>query len=126
MALSDFLLICLAGGLGSMARVALSGAIARAAHPTSGILFINLFGSFLIGMALAGALFHGPAIWEPRSFAILSVGFLGGFTTVSTFALQVLELAQAGRGRRALALALVSALGCPIAALAGLGLGASL
>lgn len=120
----DFLLICLAGGAGSAARAVLSGAIAKRQHPALAILVVNLSGSFLIGVALAGvmaqwAVFGGSS--DLRGFLIFSVGFLGGFTTVSTFALQVLDLAQAGQGRGAVALAFGSAVGCPLAALAGLG-----
>lgn len=123
--LSDFLLICLAGGVGSMARAALAGAIARGRYPALSILVINLSGSFLIGMALAGVMAQWRVFGggdDMRGFIVFSIGFLGGFTTVSTFALQVMYLAESGQGRRAVALALGSALGCPLAALAGLGL----
>lgn len=121
----EFMLICLAGGFGSMARAALSGALARHWHPALGILLVNLSGSLLIGVALGAVMaqwrvFGGEG--DLRGFVVFTVGFLGGFTTVSSYALQVLELAQAAQGRRAVALAVGSVLACPLAALAGLGL----
>lgn len=123
--LHDLLLISLAGGVGSVARTLLSGAISQHRHPALGILAVNLLGSFLIGMALGAVMAEWRVFGggdDLRGFVIVSMGFLGGFTTVSTFALQVLDLAQTGQGRRAVALALGSALGCPLAAFAGLGL----
>ena len=121
----DFLLISLAGGLGSMARAALSGVLARHWHASVAVLLINLSGSLLIGLALGAVMAQWRVVvgdGDLRVFVIFSVGLLGGFTTVSTFALHVLELAQAGQGRRAVALAVGSVLGCPLAAFAGLGL----
>ncbi len=125
MTLSNFVLICLAGGLGSMARAVLSGAMARRWHPAVGILIINLTGSLVIGVSLGAVMAHWRIFsgdGDLQGFVIFSVGFLGGLTTVSSYALQVVELAQSGQGRRAVALALGSALGCPLAAIVGLGL----
>ena len=60
-----------------------------------GTLFVNLAGGYLIGFALGVfAHFPGlPAIW--RLFAI--TGFLGSFTTFSTFSMEVILLLQEGR-----------------------------
>ncbi len=82
-------LIFLGGGLGSLARYALSSGIQNLATKTAlhrfplGILSCNLLGCFLIG-CLFGYFTHKSA--PPWVFPLLASGFLGGFTTFSTFA----------------------------------------
>ncbi len=87
--------IFLGGGLGAVTRWLLSGAVQNAAEKTAlhrfpaGILACNLLGCFLIGLLFghfAGR--HAP----PWLFPLLATGFLGGFTTFSTFAQQSQEL----------------------------------
>lgn len=97
------------GALGAMARHALNHVIHQRALSATfpyGILLVNVAGSFAIGL-LAGLLAgnrihlsHGA-----RTFAI--VGFLGGFTTFSSFSLDTLALARDGHpGQAALNIAL--------------------
>ena len=72
--------IGLIGGLGACARVLLGGAVdARAggAFPW-GTLVVNLAGAFALGV-LAGAGVGGDA------YALAATGFLGAFTTFSTW-----------------------------------------
>lgn len=119
----DFLLICLAGGLGSMLRASMTSLLTRSVHPAGAIFVINGLGSLLIGFAFGFALAFAPATGAaetPKLFFLFGMGFLGGFTTVSTFALQILELWLAGRTRTALLAAGGSVLLCP--AMAALGL----
>jgi len=83
------LLIFLGGGLGSLARYGLSSGIQTLATKTSlqklplGILTCNLLGCFLIG-CLFGYFTNKTS--PPWVFPLLATGFLGGFTTFSTFA----------------------------------------
>jgi CrcB protein len=65
------------------------------------IVGVNVVGSFLIGV-LAGA----GASEDVR--AVAGVGFLGGFTTFSTFSLDVFADLEAGRPGRAFALVVLS------------------
>lgn len=87
--LMNALLIFLGGGLGSVARYGLSSGVQALAHKTPlhqfpvGILTCNLLGCFLIG-ALFGH-FTQKSV-PPWVFPLLATGFLGGFTTFSTFA----------------------------------------
>lgn len=54
-----------------------------------GVLGINIIGSFCMGL-LAGRAARSVA--NPVSTAFLGTGFLGGFTTFSTFALDTVQL----------------------------------
>ena len=87
----------------------------------AGTLAVNLAGSLLLGLLLAAA----PA-WPALSPAwrlALGVGFLGSFTTFSTFGVDTVLLVQAGQGRAALLnVGLHLALGLAAAAL-GLAIG---
>lgn len=96
--MNPIMLLAVAGGgaLGSMARYVVAiyaGRLAGTAFPW-GTLFINVTGSFLIG-ALAEAF---ALRWQvgQAARAFLVVGICGGYTTFSTFSLDV--AVQAGRG----------------------------
>lgn len=83
-----------------------------------GTFAVNMAGSFAVGV-LAG--FHVTAQWA----MLLGVGFLGAFTTFSTFNLEVVRMWEQGR-RRAAALYVAAsyATGIALAAL-GWAVGAS-
>ena len=110
--------------LGGMARYFISGLVARRVGETFpwGTLFINVSGAFLIGIfgALAeddASMFASP---DPWLFAV--TGFLGCYTTVSSFSLQSLALARDGEGGRSAFYVGLSVLLC----LAAVALGFSL
>jgi len=63
---------------------------------------VNLAGSFAIGL-LAGLIAIGRLQLSPNVRTFVFVGILGGFTTFSSFMLDTLTLAQAGREGTALA-----------------------
>lgn len=88
-------LVMAGGGLGALCRYGSVNAAARLfgdAMPW-GTAFVNILGCFLIGLA-AGAMEKTPF---PRQYWLLFVtGFLGGFTTFSSFALDSASLARAG------------------------------
>ena len=98
--------IALGGALGSVARFAIGhyGARHNERFPYATLL-INVAGSFLLGFLVR---------WLPRSsltpemgFA-LTVGFCGGFTTFSTFSVEVARLIEGGAYGRAAAYATAS------------------
>ncbi|MET8762251.1 CrcB family protein [Lentzea sp. NPDC004782] len=68
-------LVSLGGGLGGVARYGLSLAVPGA----WGLFFINVLGSFLIGMLMG-------IVPRPLVRAFFGVGLLGGFTTFSSYA----------------------------------------
>lgn len=59
-----------------------------------GTLLVNVSGSFLLGLLLSLGVRQFPVSAELRLG--LSVGFLGGFTTFSTFSYQTLMLLEEG------------------------------
>lgn len=96
-------LVALGGALGGMGRLAVGHLVSRhvgAGFPW-GTLVVNLSGALLAGW-LAGMLLltDGPLV-EPRltgpGWELLGIGLLGGYTTVSSFSLQLLTLWQQGR-----------------------------
>ena len=109
----------LGGALGALARWALAEALPHS--PGSwpwATLLVNLVGCLLIGVLLAVLLARFPKSRWMRPF--LAVGVLGGFTTYSTFAVDVVRLTGAGRGPLAVAYVVVSVLGGVLAVLVGL------
>lgn len=82
-------LIFLGGGLGSVARWGLSSGLQTLAKNTSlknfpiGILTCNVLGCFLIGCLFGFLTSKTTPAWV---MPLLATGFLGGFTTFSTFA----------------------------------------
>jgi fluoride exporter len=80
-----YLLIALGGGAGSLARYITGTAImARfSGRFPLGTLLINISGSFLIGLAMT--LFTERLAPNQNLRFLLVVGFLGGYTTFSTF-----------------------------------------
>ncbi|MBP5978821.1 MAG: fluoride efflux transporter CrcB [Halomonas sp.] len=97
---AGILLVALGGALGGMARFAISNVMARLSGKAFpwGTLAVNASGAFLAGWLFGSlGLPSGPsALWL---FTI--VGLLGGYTTVSSFSLQTLELWQSGQAGRA-------------------------
>ena len=83
------LFVFLGGGLGSLARWSLSESITLFADKTSlqrfpvGILTCNVLGCFLIGCLFGYYASRTAPAWV---FPFFATGFLGGFTTFSTFA----------------------------------------
>jgi len=110
--------------LGGVARYFLSGVIARRVGETFpwGTLFINVSGSFLIGIlgGLAEDSASLMALPDPWLFAV--TGFLGCYTTVSSFSLQTLSLARDGQSGRALGYTVISVAFALAAAAAGFAL----
>jgi CrcB protein len=97
------LAIAAVGGLGAIARFLLDGAVSSRvgrAFPF-GTLAVNLTGAFALGV-LDGAAVGGDAL------RIAGVGFLGAYTTFSTWALEAHRLGEDGRTRLGLANLLVS------------------
>lgn len=115
------LFVMLGGAIGAGARHLVGRATLAlwgAAFPY-GTLTVNLLGGLAMGL-LVGALARTGSSEAWRLF--LGVGVLGGFTTFSSFSLDVVVLVERGAGAMALGYVLVSVLGSIAALVAGMSL----
>lgn len=101
--LSGVLSIAVGCALGGCTRYFVSGAIARRLGETFpwGTMTINVTGAFAIGILGALATHPGSVFAAPTPWLFAVTGFLGCYTTVSSFSLQTLTLANNGETRRA-------------------------
>ncbi|MDC4233939.1 CrcB family protein [Actinomyces sp. B33] len=133
------LLVAVGGAAGALARWRLGSRVARIVdariggrggregddHPDPlpsalGIVVVNVVGCFLVGLA-SGALAD-----HPIGSALVSTGFLGGFTTFSTAVADARSLWERGRRPASVGL-LVGGWALAVGAgLAGIGVGAGL
>jgi len=116
-------LVALGGLLGSMGRYWLSGVVQEWADSEFpfGTLTVNLAGSFLIGLVMALSLDRGVIGADTRTF--LTVGFCGGFTTMSSFSYETLALIREGAVLAAGANAVASVVVCVVAVWVGMAVG---
>jgi len=94
--LDRYIIVMLGGAAGTLARYALGTAIMNRLGPRFpwGTFAINVSGSFLIGllMTLLTERLHPHPNWR----LLLIVGFLGGYTTFSSFEWETLSLVKDG------------------------------
>ena len=105
-----YLLTALGGALGALAR----WTVGEALPPSPGgwpwaTLLVNLTGCFLLGVLIAVLAARSPEPAWVRPF--LAVGVLGGYTTYSTFAVEVVDLADDGALALAAGYVVVSVIG---------------
>ena len=60
-----------------------------------GTFVINITGSFLIGLVFA--LLTARTQWSPNLRYLIAIGFIGGYTTFSTFEYETLRAVQDGQ-----------------------------
>ena len=116
------LLVMLGGAVGAGARHLVGSALLAALGPDYpwGTLTVNIVGGLLMGL-LAGTLIRHGSAGEPLRL-LLGVGVLGGFTTFSSFSLEIVTMASRGAAGMALGYALLSVIGAVAALLGGLSL----
>ncbi|WP_077211796.1 fluoride efflux transporter CrcB [Bacillus dakarensis] len=87
MSIFQILLVGAGGFFGAISRFFVSQYINKrvSASIPIGTLFINLLGSFLLGLLI------GMGVGE-YSFLLIGTGFMGAFTTFSTFKLEGIQL----------------------------------
>lgn len=90
------LLILLGGGIGSVARYLAGSAISSrfgARLPIAGTMAVNITGCFLIGLVMTLLTERQP---HPYWRLVLVVGFLGGYTTFSSFEWETFSAVREG------------------------------
>lgn len=89
--------VMLGGALGAAARhstqLALTPLVTRAGFPVA-VLLINVLGSFLLGLTLT---LVARGTWPEAARLAFGTGFLGAFTTFSTFSADTDALLTRGR-----------------------------
>ena len=121
--LQKLLLIALAGAAGTLARYGLGGFVQ--AHYGKifpwGTVAVNLLGCLLFGIVWSSLEKGWPGSGQLRS--IILIGFMGGFTTFSTFIFETEELLHDAEWLPALGYFSLHNVGGLIALVAGLALG---
>lgn len=115
------LAVAAGGALGATARYAVDvGAAAWDLAAPWATLTVNLVGCALMGVLVSAILAHPSRhpLWRP----FLGIGVLGGFTTFSSFSLDVAVLWERGMAPAAFAYVLASVIGSICALFAGLWL----
>jgi CrcB protein len=124
----QFLTIAVGGAIGGILRVCVSEAVARRMGEGFpwGTLVVNVSGAALIGVAAGiSVAWEWPVGGETTVWALLVIGVLGSFTTVSAFSHQTLSLLHRGEPGRA-ALNIAASLGLCLSAVAAAYLGVGL
>jgi fluoride exporter len=108
----DLLLVAAGGALGALARFGVSTWLPRVDFPWHTLL-VNILGSFVLGF-----LFLEQGMEHPTRLFV-AVGFIGAFTTMSTYSVETVELWREGTRDLAAANLILNGVGGPLAALAG-------
>ena len=105
--------IAVAGALGALARYGLGSLVGRHGEFPWSTLAVNLLGAILLGVVVG---------WFVRTLSVpmwaqtvIVVGFLGAFTTFSTFSLETMELWDRGRYLLVLGYVAASVIGSVVA-----------
>ncbi|MEX2275195.1 MAG: fluoride efflux transporter CrcB [Actinomycetota bacterium] len=88
--------IAVAGAAGALARYGVGGLVGRyqaGAFPW-GTFLVNVAGSFVLGLLFAAL--TGRMTVSPTTRDALTIGFVGAFTTFSTFSLETFTLLEEG------------------------------
>ena len=123
-----YLYVAIGGAIGSVARFAIAGTIAREIGEIFpwGTFIVNVTGCFVIGVF---AILTGPdgrVAASPDVRVFVMVGICGGYTTFSSFSLQTLVLLRDGDMTRASLNVVASVLFCLIGVWLGAAAGAAI
>ena len=108
----ELLFLAGAGAAGAVSRYALSGWTHRLFGDrfAYGTLAVNVLGSFLIGLVMHAALSADLLTREAR--VAVTIGFLGAFTTFSTFSYETMKAIEDGEWGTAAANVILNVLLC--------------
>jgi len=115
-----YLWIGVAGAAGALSRYGLGLVVKGLAGPgfPAGTLLINVTGSLLIGLVAGLGSDRGPI--PPAWRVPVATGFIGAYTTFSTWTVDSVQLLESGRGGAALTNVVVSVVAGAVAVWVGL------
>jgi fluoride exporter len=108
-------LVAIAGAAGAVIRYGVGLAVGVRSFPWA-TLGINVTGSLVLGFVLAMSIERS---WSDASVVPITVGFLGAYTTFSTFSYETFALVRTDRAMTALLYVFASVVGGVLAAAAG-------
>ncbi|MCP1200707.1 fluoride efflux transporter CrcB [Notoacmeibacter sp. MSK16QG-6] len=120
--MQGFFAVMAGGALGALSRHLVGIGTFRLFGPgfPVGTLTVNILGSFIMGVIVSWVLPRLPGVeWK----LFLATGFLGGFTTFSSFSLDVATLWERGEATQSLLYVAASVVLAILALFAGLALG---
>jgi fluoride exporter len=93
------LLVFVGAGLGGVLRHLINNAAVRLLGNDFpyGIMFINITGSFVMGLLFGWLAFRAGEGWTRQAQLFVATGVLGGYTTFSTFSLDAFRLIERGQ-----------------------------
>jgi CrcB protein len=111
--------VALAGALGALARYGVHSLVQSrvAGIFPFGTVVVNLSGSFVLGVVAGLTIYHGL---DPDVRALVGTGFIGAYTTFSSFSYETLGLLEDAAPRAALVNAFGSVAAGMVAATVGL------
>jgi len=108
-------LVAVGGAFGAVLRWSVAPAADAEGVPW-GTLGVNLLGSLLLG---AMTVLLAEAVLSREQALVFGTGLLGAFTTMSTFAVEVVRMVDGGEQVTAMAYLLGTLVGCPLLAWIG-------
>ena len=111
--MNPYVLVATGGSLGAVSRYIVSDKFTSPYGTTA----VNTVGSFALGFLISKSLQGG--LVDEKLALLLGVGFLGAFTTLSTFSVELLEILKEGKMEDALGYFMSNAIGGPLLAYLG-------
>jgi CrcB protein len=106
----NWLAVFIGGGLGSALRYLLSIGLNRYGILPWGTILANLLATLILGVVV---FYFGEKLGRQSTglFVLLTIGFCGGFSTFSTFSMEVFQLMRDGQFGYAIANVAISIIG---------------
>ncbi len=91
----NIIYLAIGGALGTLSRYYVTGRVSDWSGATAGlgVFTVNIIGSFIIGLFLTVS--EDRFLWPAGLRLFVAVGFLGGFTTFSSFTWETLQMVEA-------------------------------
>lgn len=89
--ISPIILVAMGGSMGAISRYYISSQLIENKDFPWGTLSVNILGSLLLGVIIT---FYERSFIDQGLFLLGGVGFMGSFTTMSSFAVETMQLIE--------------------------------